>query len=75
MMRKIESLRIDKGVTAEEMAKDFGVTVKTIYNWQDNQRALTGEKIIKICKINFSLLHNHSSSSNSVIKINYNNHK
>lgn len=50
MMRKIESLRIDKGVTAEEMAKDFGVTVKTIYNWQDNQRALTGEKIIKICK-------------------------
>lgn len=50
VMRKIESLRVDKGISAEVMAKDFGVSVKTIYNWQDNQTNLSGDKIIKICE-------------------------
>ncbi len=48
-MRKIESLRIDKGVSTEEMALDMGVSKQTIYNWQNSQPDLSGQVIIKLC--------------------------
>ena len=48
-MRKIESLRIDKGVSPEEMALDMGVSKQTIYNWQNSQPDLSGQVIIKLC--------------------------
>lgn len=48
-MRKIESLRIDKGVSTEEMALDMSVSKQTIYNWQNSQPDLSGQVIIKLC--------------------------
>lgn len=49
-MRKIESLRIDKGVSTDEMALDMGVSKQTIYNWQNSQPDLSGKVILKLCK-------------------------
>ena len=48
-MRKIASLRIDKGVSVPQMAEDMEVTTQTIYNWQNAQPDLSGEVIIKLC--------------------------
>ena len=48
-MRKIEGLRIDRNISVEQMAKDFGVTPATIYNWQNAQPKLPGETIIELC--------------------------
>lgn len=49
-MRKIASLRIDKGVSVNQMAEDMEVTTQTIYNWQNAQPDLPGEVIIKLCR-------------------------
>lgn len=49
-MRTIEGLRIDKGLSVPDMAKDLGVSIPTIYNWQKAQPDLSGTVIIKLCK-------------------------
>lgn len=49
-MRKIESLRIDKGVSIQQMADDFGVSIYTIYNWQKDQLSISAERVVEICK-------------------------
>lgn len=48
-MRRIAGLRADAEMTQEELAKEFGVTVQTVRNWEKKQPDLTGSTIIKLC--------------------------
>lgn len=50
-MRTIAGLRADAGdMTQEELAKEMGVSVQTIRNWERQQQNLKGDIYIRLSK-------------------------
>ena len=44
-MRTIAGLRADEKLTQKDLAKELGVSIQTIKNWERNQSNLKGEVI------------------------------
>jgi transcriptional regulator with XRE-family HTH domain len=46
----IGKLRVESGVTQQELAKEIGVKRETVNQWENGTRQIKAESIIKLCK-------------------------
>lgn len=51
MLRGIEAERIRKGLTKEELARNLNVSMKTYYNWINEETDVPGSALVKMSGI------------------------
>lgn len=51
MLRNIEAERARQGKNKEQLAKDLGISVKTYYNWINEETDIPGSALLKLAKI------------------------
>ena len=51
MLTSIEAERVRKGLTKEELAKKLGISVKTYYNWVNEETDVPSSALLKMSKM------------------------
>jgi len=51
MLSSIEAERVRKGLTKEELAKELNVSVKTYYNWINEETDVPSSALLKMSKM------------------------
>ena len=51
MLASIEAERVRKGLTKEELAKKLGVSVKTYYNWVNEETDVPSSALLRMSKM------------------------
>lgn len=51
MLTSIEAERVRKGLTKEELAKKLGISVKTYYNWVNEETDVPSSALLRMSKM------------------------
>ena len=51
MLTRIEAERVRKGLTKEELAKKLGISVKTYYNWVNEETDVPSSALLRMSKM------------------------
>ena len=51
MLTSIEAERVRKGLTKEELAKELGISVKTYYNWVNEETDVPSSALLRMSKM------------------------
>jgi len=51
MLTSIEAERVRKGLTKEELAKKLGISVKTYYNWINEETDVPSSALLRMSKM------------------------
>ncbi len=51
MLRNIEAERVRKGLTKEELTKKIGISLKTYYNWINEETDVPSSALIKMSRM------------------------
>ena len=51
MLTSIEAQRVRKGLTKEELAKKLGISVKTYYNWVNEETDVPSSALLRMSKM------------------------
>lgn len=47
----LKAMRVNAGLTQEEVAKALGVVVKTVANWESGETVLSAYDFIRLCNL------------------------